>query len=520
MEDKFLTEGILNQFVKTISEDIPILLASLCKDYFCIDDEVTKIVEDHLLERIYLTDSTYYEKIKTPEQNVMKALEKKRRYQLKRLFEDLDHDQEKALSGNPTTSLGSPYSQFTLMIMCDATGMTTAESVEIIASKIEAFRKLVSDQDYGKKSQTQIEFHGFYEYPYFTLLSADNRRKAEKFLRIDLEEFILCCSTSPKYNQYVSYPADSVGRGFYGEVIRSKKEDTEYEVVTSQYLRDTFFPDEQGINHVKILSKKPWDLKDMDLFGYLCTKGVTELLRSGIGGKPTLEVKGTIRELCKVVSPEAKSYGQKSYTLVQARLGNMIDTKLEAITADGRQIIQQLFDRVIIDNPAHQKTETSKREKQGGYYTLRIGWSLTEDILSHRLSTVIKARISELKNPVSVILYAPLKKDRAVDLCMCNRNSHEYSIIDLMLLYRLDARRKATRIEKFSEVFEEMKSKKLLIKDYTVVNSKFIITWMPLSLEEKNDIRVLQKGSDAVIDVTATETPIETEKKIKNKKAT
>ena len=43
---------------------------------------------------------------------------------------------------------------------------------------------------------------------------------------------------------------------------------------------------------------------------------------------------------------------------------------------------------------------------------------------------------------------------------------------------------------------------------------------MPLSLEEKNDIRVLQKGSDAVIDVTATETPIETEKKIKNKKAT
>ena len=49
MEDKFLTEGILNQFVKTISEDIPILLASLCKDYFCVDDEVTKIVEDHLL---------------------------------------------------------------------------------------------------------------------------------------------------------------------------------------------------------------------------------------------------------------------------------------------------------------------------------------------------------------------------------------------------------------------------------------------------------------------------------------
>lgn len=134
-----------------------------------------------------------------------------------------------------------------------------------------------------------------------------------------------------------------------------QKEDTEYEVVTSQYLRDTFFPDEQGINHVKIISKKPWDLKDMDLFGYLCTKGVTELLRSGIGGKPTLEVRGTIRELCKVVSPEAKSYGQKSYTLVRARLENMIDTKLEAITADGRQIIQQLFDRVIIDNPAHQK---------------------------------------------------------------------------------------------------------------------------------------------------------------------
>lgn len=517
-EQKFLTEGILNQFGKSICGDIPILLSSMCEKYFKVEEETSRIVAEHLIERIYLSDSTYYEKIKTPERSTLKKLDKKRRYQLDRLLGELQKESEAIARGEEVENTASPYNPFTMKIIQDAAKLTREDCIAMITSQINDFKDLVMNQESGKRSRQNSEFHGFYEYPYFTALAMHNSRKAEKLLRIDLEEFVVYCAALPKYNQYVSYPADSVGRGFYGEIVRSKKEDAEYEIITSQYLKNTFFPEEQGIEHVKIISRKPWDLKDMDLFGYLCTKGMTELLRAGLTGK-TVEVEGTMRDLCKVVSPTSKSFGTKSYALVQARLENMIDTKLEAITVDGHKIMQQLFDRVILDDVTRKKNSEKEAQKQGGFYKLRLGLSLTEDILSHRLSTVIKPRISELKNQIGIVLYAPLKKERAVDLCLYNKDSHEYSIISLMLMYRLDARKRATRIEKFSEVFTEMKDKGLLIKDFSVVDSKFIIEWMPLSQEEKNDIRVLKKGPDAVIDVTPIELPLEPEEGITEKES-
>lgn len=503
-EQKFLTEGILNQFGKSICGDIPLLLANMCEKYFNVEDATSKIVSDHLIERIYLADNTYYEQIKTPGRAVIRKLDRKKQYQLSRLLLELQTDYEAVKSGNDVTTTTSPYNKFALEIIRDAAGLTKEESINVVFSKIDTFRNIMK-QTPGKKSNYSEEFHGFYEYPYFTLIEMNSQKKAERLLRIDLENFVLHCATLPKYQQYVSYPADSASRGFYGEVIRSKKEDTEYEIITSQYLQNKFFPDEHDITHVKIMSPKPWDLKDMNLFGYLCNRGITSVLKPSANGKPKMLVEGTIRDLCKAISPEATSFSSKSYALARARLSNMIDTKLAAVTADGDEITQVLFDRVRVKKHTQSENSSPEAQKEGGIYQIRLGLSLTEDILSHRLSAIIKPKIAELKNSAAIIMYAPLKKDRAVDLCLYKLESHEYSLITLLFMYRLDARKKATRIEKFSEIFNEFKNKGVLIKDFSVVDSKFIIEWIPLSTEEKNDIRVLTKEPDDIIDTSVIE---------------
>lgn len=501
-DQKFLTEGILNQFGKSIYRDIPALLAEMCSDFFDVEEETSKIVEKHLIDRIYLSDTTYYEQIKTPGRDTTKKLDKRRRYQMAKLLDSLHQDYESVLRGENIKDPSSPYNSYTLDVLQSLGDSTREQTVEMVAKKINAFCDTMLDAGPRIRGGSGEVFHGFYEYPYFRQLAITNEKTAEKLLHIDLEEFVIQCASSTKYNQFVSYPADSVSRGFYGEIIRSKKEDAEYEVITTQYLQNTFFPEERGIEHVKIISEKPWDLKDMSLFGYLCNCGVTKLLQIGLTSKSVIEVEGTIHELCKVLYPESKSFGAKSYSLVRARLTNMINTKLEAVTTDGRKITQWLFDRVTMDNYMRSDNDTSEGVPQGGLYQARLGWSLTEDVLSHRLSTIIKPNIAELKNPASVVIYAPLKKDRAVDLCLYDLGVHEYSLISLLLMYRVDAKKKATRLERYSEVFTELKEKGLLIKDFSVSGSKFVIEWMPLSPEEKRDIRVLKKGTDAVIDVT------------------
>lgn len=326
------------------------------------------------------------------------------------------------------------------------------------------------------------------------MIREGNPQQAVKLLKIDLEEYIFRLSFSKKYAEFAYYSAESVGKGFYTEPSRSKKEDVQYEMMTTRYLQSAFFPDETGIVKVSIDAKKPWDDKDMELFSYLCTKCVTK----GIGDKDVLTVDGNLNEICRILFPDSSSYSTKSYANARKRLNNMVSTTVVATSEDGKFIARNIFEQSIVDD----KRELDNGEKSNGVlYHVEFGRNVTADILSHRLSTVIKPNLDELKNPVSRFLYMQLKKDRLMDLYLTrNKTCREYSLIWLMLIFRVKEAKKSARILRYSEAFDEMKEKKLLIKNYNVSDDQFTVYWLPLSDDEMMDVKYIKGDKEYVVD--------------------
>lgn len=160
---------------------------------------------------------------------------------------------------------------------------------------------------------------------------------------------------------------------------------------------------------------------------------------------------------------------------------------------NGVIISRNIFEQTIVDS----HDDGSGEKSNGALYHVEFGRNASADILSHRLSTIIKPRLDELANPVSRFLYVQLKKDRTMDLYLSGeKTTHQYTLIWLMLIFRVREAKKSARIARYSEALSEMKEKKLLIKNFKVLDERFEIEWLPLSDDEKMDIKVLHGDSN------------------------
>lgn len=492
-ENEYLSEGILSQLKKSILDSVPADLRNKCKELNLVDldAEVSKVVSQYLIKEIQ-TEASTYERCQAIDPESSKRLIKKKKYHIERIKKELENDCKCAQLRKPILGHLSPYNESTLVALLSTAKMPRAVAIDTITSIIDSYFSKLSDVAPIKKGEEY--FVGFYEYPYFPVLAEGNPQYAKKLLQIDIEEYIFRLSYTKKYAEFAYFSAESVGKGFYTESTRSKKEDVQYEMVTTQYLQGTFFPEEPNITKASIVADKTWDAKDMELFSYLCTKCVTK----GIGNKDVLSVDGNLNEICRILFPDAHSYGTKSYASARKRLENMVRTTVVATSGDGRSIARNIFEQSIVD----VKSESECGEKSNGvFYHVEFGRNVTADILSHRLSTVIKPNLDELENSVSRFLYVQLKRDRLMDLCLNKeKTTREYSLIWLMLIYRVKEAKKATRIIRYSEALDEMKEKHLLIKNYSVEDDQFLVEWLPLSAEESNDVKHIKGEKEYVID--------------------
>lgn len=491
-ENEYLSEGILSQLRKSILDSIPAELKDKCNELNLVnlEDEVSKVVSQYLIKEIQ-TETSTYERCQAIDPESSKKLIKKKKYHIERIKKELENDCKCAQLRKPILGHSSPYNESTLVALLSTAKMPRAVAIDTITSIVDAYFSRLSDIAPIKKGEEF--FVGFCEYPYFIVLAEGNPQYAKKLLQIDIEEYIFRLSFTKKYAEFAYFSAESVGKGFYTESTRNKKEDVQYEMITTQYLQGTFFPEETDIVKASIVADKPWDEKDMELFSYLCTKCVTK----GIGNKDVLSVDGNLNEICHILFPDAHSYGAKSYAGARKRLENMVRTTVVATSGDGRSIARNIFEQSVVD----AKYELEHGEKSNGVlYHVEFGRNVTADILSHRLSTVIKPNLDELENSVSRFLYVQLKKDRLMDLYLNrDKTTREYSLIWLMLIYRVKEAKKATRMLRYTEALEEMKKKKLLVKNYYVEEDAFIIEWLPLSKEESNDIKYVGSEKELVV---------------------
>lgn len=486
LEKSIITEGIVSQLKKTIYDNIPHALKEACKKTKTIDveKEISDIVEKYLVKKISLKEDNY-EISQSPKQEDIKAVIKRRNYHRAKLIKELHDEYNRALEGSPVLERRSPYNDSAVVVAQLTAQKSRAEAIEVLSQVVNGYLDRLEGVPAVKAGVGG--FVGFYEYPYFTLILENECPRAIKMLKVDLEEYVFRLSVSPEYKNYAYYTAESVGKGFYAESSRAKK-DAEYELESSEYLRNTFFPDELNVCNVSISARKTWDDRDMSLFSYLCTKCVTESL----GSSEVLSVEGNLFEICKILYPNVTAYSVKHYSIAEKRLTNLAGTQLIAQSDDGKEIIRNIIDQAIVDHRDTARNDGSKGN--GAFFRIEFGRNISADILFHRLSTVIKSRLDELENPVSKFLYIQLKKDRALDLYLSARKStHEYSLIGLMLIFKVREAKKAEKIKRYTEALEEMKAKKLLIQDFKVIDAKFMINWIPLSEAEEKDIRVLKQ---------------------------
>ena len=494
-DNNMISEGILSQLKKSIFDEIPDMLKMQCEeiDGFDIESEVSDIVEQYLVADAKI-DTASYEQSKTPEVPVQKKLMKKKRYHIDKLYSDLKNEYEKASSNQRVAERISPYSESALAVVRSTAQLPRQVAIENTNHNINKYFERLEEI---KPIKNGIEACvGFCEYPYFDLLREGNRAWAKRLLKIDIEEYVFRISFSKQYKNYVVYQAESVGRGFYGETSRRKKKDLEYELVSSQYLKDAFFPDVEGVSQISIEAKKPWDTNDMALFSFLCTKSRPRI----IGEETVLLAEGNLRELCGVLYENSTEFSSKHYSLARARLENIYDTTVTAVVNGDKILKKHLFDLVLMDN----KKDETKERSNGVYYHVEFGRHVTGDILSHRISTIIKPQLDELENSVSKMLYVQLKKDRAVDLYVsASKNAdketttkksviHEYTLILFMMLFRVRDAKKAARIARYTDALNEMKEKGILIHDFKVKDDNFIVEWIPLSDAEWLDIKVIK----------------------------
>ena len=484
MTGTVLSEGIVSQLKRNINENLPVALKGMASRIkgFDIENEISNIVEQYLIQRVYI-ETSYLEKSKTPDPDALKKFIKKKKYHIEKLSEELKQEYESAKNGVPVLSPVSPYNESALVIVRATAKVQREATIERTFNVVDEFMQRIGDIPPIRKGESA--FVGFYEYPFFSLLCAGDEKRAAKLLKIDIEEYALRLSFSHKYEEFAYYPAETVGKAFYGETVKSKKVDEEYELVSSQYLKDTFFPKEIGVKQVSIDAKKPWDDRDSKLFSYLCTKCVSQKIE----GKDVLIVEGNIRELCKALFPETTSYGSKFYTLARNRLLNMGRTSVVAVLENDVIISRNIFEQTVIDG----REDSEESGKSGGaFFHVEFGRNVSADILSHHLSTIIRPRLDELENPVSRFLYMQLKKDRAMDLYLSKgKTRHQYTLIWLMLIYRVRDAKKAARIGRYTEALTEMRDKGLLIKWFNVSEDRFEIEWLPLSEDERMDIKAV-----------------------------
>ena len=240
---------------------------------------------------------------------------------------------------------------------------------------------------------------------------------------------------------------------------------------------------------------------------------IAKSVSGGFSKNETLSIEGNIADICSVMFPETKHASSRHYTMAKERLRNLFGTQLVATDGNGKETFRSIFDSAeIYDSKIKEGTTDApkKSEKNTAVFRAEFGKSITADILSNRLDTIVRPRFNDLETEISKMLYTRLKRDRTADLIINHRAGNYYSQIALMLIIRLNDSKVARRIERYSEALSEMKDKGILIRDFHKVKGPdgrvgFDVEWLPLSAEESRDLRVLY-NQDNVISITEEET--------------
>lgn len=501
------TDSTIGSYSSYIISDIPEVLKvaysrNIGND---ISSAIQNIVKEYLVEEKE-ANVMKYEIIGQPTSRDIDKLHKRQKYYAAGMVKSLEEDYASASAGKAVSNNISPFQELVVRTLVSVNKERSSAIDDIYSSAHQWLESYSSFRANSKRDEWIKENVGFCTYPYFYVIEAGDPNKAKKMIMLDLTDMIFRLSVESKYKRFSYYTPKSILRE--GFVDEGQRKDTKFrqsydiDVLSNTTLRETFFSEDtqniSDISQTTIFARRTWDYKDVLILNYLCTKCIKET--SDMNG--VLSVSGNLTEICEVLFPDIanKKYSSKHYEIAKERLSNIFETRVSA-KLGGKLLSKTIFEYSVISDPKDEKKEedeldkgkedgSSRKNRGATLFQANFGRRIAGDLLNSRIETIIRPQIDSIDSDIAKMLFMSLKNDRINDVFFYNQQTRVFSMDSFMIIVRLPDK-KAKRMEKYSSALKELQDKNLLIESFTVNKDSFEIRWIPLSEQERKDIRVI-----------------------------
>ena len=184
---------------------------------------------------------------------------------------------------------------------------------------------------------------------------------------------------------------------------------------------------------------------------------------------------------------------EKAYQRLEEQLYQLLSRTIATKQSNGKVHIVKLTDQFTME-PCRKK-----ENRMENVFDIQFGQAVSAAILSYRLSLLQEPIGPDPAADIPEELYWSLYEERFRDLYLYGRREHLFTLIGMLLLFRVEAKSEAGIVRKYGNLLKKIKEKTSLIADYDVSHQQFLIMWTPLNIEEQKNFEIVKnKCSGAV----------------------
>lgn len=499
IENDNIQIGYINSYISSMISELPANLVESINTIseIGIEEETRNIVSTYLIEKKQVNDKDVYSMTKHIATSDLDKFKKRKKYRIDCMRKSFNAHYDEAKAGEKIKDQVSPFNYVYLQMLTRNNDI--GNTIEEIRKDFDTWYEHITEKKTTSNMVGLETFYGFSDYKFFYLYEQNQEREAYKMLMLDLEECVFRLSRLERY------------RDFYNIIPLRKSGLFELKRTAGRISKSTFTDCIVYFIDGPYLSSITLDQTEFRIINYLTTKAVA----SGITNSK-VSTEGSLSEICKICyqrntkEKEKISFSSRDYENVIRRLERMKNIRFEQIQftdetnyiKTGRSI--SLFDELYIPTEiksysADTETEETGIKKKGSEYIYRavMGPSITKSIISMHMQPVLNGPMMQLDDGASKIIYMNICQDRIDDLTRYHTDSHNYSLIDMFLMVRINEK-KPKRIKIYLEALKNLQETNTLIESVEWVPSResYYVKWIPLNEIEKRDIQVIGENTN------------------------
>lgn len=489
-------EGYITQLAEVIMSSMHQPIINKYSSIFKTTDVLLNNIIDILKKYDIVVESDIGTAIRTilqePDAKKVDSLRGRFKYCANQIIKDYNQEKSDYLAGKLKGIVATGVSPYSYLESEKITsGKTEEELIEIHDKKFSEWAERVKMQKLKSSDEASI-----CDYPY---LGFYKEARLKKFYAVDMEFNVLkVVLTHNLKDFYELKPQSSSEIGLYFSNGRASTKGRTYD----EELPEKGSGVPKFLNSVSDMLPNVYyidtvlDEKASELVNYLATGCYNNYFiskRENQDVRGVMETAGKLKDLVSIVYPDTEKPSLSHYDALRAYLHKLKKVEIISKTEKGGDDSDEQI--VVLENSIFDTVEISSDKSENTdriYYRVELGQKFTRDLIEARVSTIIKPTIEMLKENIARLLYQDMKPHRLYDVMEVGNQEadHFYTVERLQLMARVPGSR-AVKIKKYTAAIDELKEKRILVKDYKIIKGAtagFTITWLPLSKTEYSDV--------------------------------